>query len=434
VILKGSQRAGAVQLARHLLRRDDNDHVEIHELRGVSAGSLTGALQEMRAVAAGTRCRQFMFSLSLNPPETETVPVKVFEQAIAKVEDKLGLSGQPRAIVFHEKEGRRHAHCVWSRIDVEQMKAINMPHFKRKLRDVSKELYLEHGWRMPAGLMNSQAKDPTTFTREEWQQAHRAGQDPKALKGLFQECWAAAKDRPTLTALLQERGFWLAKGDRRGFVAVDYRGEVYALAKWTGLKAREVTGKLGMPQDLPDVSETRKEIAARMTPVLRGYIEELDRVKTTKLASLTLKKAQMKERHIAEREQLSAMQAQRQTEESRDRAARFRKGIAFVWDWLTGKHREVTRRNLAEAEAAKRRDAEERESLIQRQIAARQDLQKDVRAARRQHAKERAQLDVDIAHYLHDRKEPERALSRDARSLDPRARDRETQRSPEIEG
>jgi hypothetical protein len=26
------------------------------------------------------------------------------------------LNGQPRVIVFHEKNGRRHAHCVWSRI------------------------------------------------------------------------------------------------------------------------------------------------------------------------------------------------------------------------------------------------------------------------------------------------------------------------------
>ena len=55
-------------------------------------------------------------SLSLNPPETESVPIEIFEQAIDAIEKKLGFEGQPRAIVFHEKEGRRHAHCVWSRI------------------------------------------------------------------------------------------------------------------------------------------------------------------------------------------------------------------------------------------------------------------------------------------------------------------------------
>lgn len=142
MILKGAQRGGALKLAAHLLRLDENDHVEVHELRGFSAEDLRGALQEADAVAKGTRCRQFLFSLSLNPPETERVSIEDFEAAIAQVEERLGLTGQPRAIVFHEKEGRRHAHAVWSRIDVGQMKAINLPFTKLKLRDVSKELFL----------------------------------------------------------------------------------------------------------------------------------------------------------------------------------------------------------------------------------------------------------------------------------------------------
>lgn len=38
------------------------------------------------------------------------------------IERKLGLEGQPRAIVFHEKEGRRHAQAIWSRIDPGRIK------------------------------------------------------------------------------------------------------------------------------------------------------------------------------------------------------------------------------------------------------------------------------------------------------------------------
>jgi hypothetical protein len=41
MILKGSQRAGATPLAAHLLRVDENDHVEVHELRGFVANDLT---------------------------------------------------------------------------------------------------------------------------------------------------------------------------------------------------------------------------------------------------------------------------------------------------------------------------------------------------------------------------------------------------------
>lgn len=40
MILKGSQRGNAAQLARHLLNLRENEHVELHELRGFSsAGS-----------------------------------------------------------------------------------------------------------------------------------------------------------------------------------------------------------------------------------------------------------------------------------------------------------------------------------------------------------------------------------------------------------
>lgn len=145
MILKGNQRGGGRQLAAHLLNAHDNEHVEVHDLRGFVADDLPGAFHEAYGVSRGTRAKQFLFSLSLNPPRDAKVSTAAFENAIASVEERLGLQDQPRAIVFHEKEGRRHAHAVWSRIDAAEMKAINLPHTKLKLRDVSRELYLEHG-------------------------------------------------------------------------------------------------------------------------------------------------------------------------------------------------------------------------------------------------------------------------------------------------
>lgn len=128
----------------------------------------------------------------MNPPETESVPVKIFEDAIGAIEEKLGLSGQPRVVVFHEKAGRRHAHCVWSRINPETMTAIDQPHFKLKLQDVSRQLYIEHGWKMPNGLIDPALRNPLNFDRHEWFQAKRTGQDPRDIKALFQQCWAAS--------------------------------------------------------------------------------------------------------------------------------------------------------------------------------------------------------------------------------------------------
>ncbi len=138
MILKGSQRSGGVQLAHHLMNTRDNDRVVVHDVRGFMADNLIGAFKEAHAVSKGTQCSQYLFSLSLNPPEKARVSIAEFEEAISNIEQKLKLQNHPRAIVFHEKEGRRHAHVVWLRINPMTMKAQRMSHFKTKLRDISR--------------------------------------------------------------------------------------------------------------------------------------------------------------------------------------------------------------------------------------------------------------------------------------------------------
>ena len=123
MILKGSQRGGAKQLGLHLLKTEENEHVEVHDVRGFLSEDIVGALREAEAVAKGTKCRQYLFSVSLSPPEQENVRIETFETALKTIEEKHDLAGQPRVIVFHEKEGRRHCHAVWSRIDAETMTA-----------------------------------------------------------------------------------------------------------------------------------------------------------------------------------------------------------------------------------------------------------------------------------------------------------------------
>ena len=64
MIIVGSQRSGAGNLSQHLTNMVENDHVELHELRGFTSEDLQGALQEADAIAKGTQCRQFLFSAS----------------------------------------------------------------------------------------------------------------------------------------------------------------------------------------------------------------------------------------------------------------------------------------------------------------------------------------------------------------------------------
>lgn len=215
MILKAKERGDAPQLARYLLDQRDNEHVELHEVRGFISDDLIDAFGEAHAIAQGTRCENYMFSMSFNPPEGAHASIEAFEKAIDQVEEKLGLQGQPRAVVFHEKDGRRHAHAVWSRIDSERMRSINISHYKVKLRDVSRQLFLEHEWDMPRGLEDQRLRNPLSFTRAEWQQAKRIGLDPKELKAVFRKAWESSDNRAAFQQALAERGFVLAQGDRR---------------------------------------------------------------------------------------------------------------------------------------------------------------------------------------------------------------------------
>jgi hypothetical protein len=409
MILKGSQRGGAGQLARHLLRTDENEHVEVHDLRGFMSDHLAGALREAYAVSRGTRCQQFLFSVSLNPPQTECVPVEVFERAIDAVETKLGLTDHPRAIVFHEKEGRRHAHVVWSRIDTESMTAVNLPYFKLKLRDISKELYRENDWKMPRGLVDSQARDPANFSREEWQQAKRAGQDTRALKTMFQECWAISDSRAAFAQALEERGFYLAQGDRRGYVALDYKGEVYAISRWCGIRTKQVKARLGDPVALPKVEQTKARISERMTGTLRRHVREAEEAFQKEAATLAFRKADLVQRQRAERQQIRERQEARWTEETNARARRLPLGLKGLWFRITGKYGRIRRQNEEEAARGRLRDRAERQALIERQLAERQVLQKTIVRARRALIREIAQIYRDIGRYLRmEGKEPPR--------------------------
>lgn len=73
MILKASQRGGGKQLALHLLKTEENEHVEVHDIRGFVSNDLLGSLTEAHAISKATKCKQFLFSVSLNPPPQEKV-------------------------------------------------------------------------------------------------------------------------------------------------------------------------------------------------------------------------------------------------------------------------------------------------------------------------------------------------------------------------
>ncbi len=421
MILVGNQRGGAKDLALHLMK-EENDHVELHELRGFAAQDLSGALNEAYAVSRGTKCKQFLYSLSLNPPKTENVSTADFIGAVERAEEQLGLNDQPRAIVFHEKEGRRHCHAVWSRIDIETMRARQMSFDHRKLESLSRELFLDHEWQLPPGLAENSKGDPRNYTLAEYQQARRAGKDARDVKTAIQDAWSISDSKAAFSHALEERGYVLARGDRRSFVAVDYQGEVYAVPRWADVKTRQVRERLGEGDDLPSVAQAKHRIAEDMGQTLEGYRRELEAAQNKLRKDFADRRRTLVVRQRALRETLRQKQEVRKLDEARERQARFRTGVKGLWDRLHGEHGRIRKLNEDEARAAETRDRDELDALSFRQLAERRHLDSIRLRVRRMHDAKTRFLDTEVEGYDRMREaedEPTRPRRRTRRGQGP---------------
>ena len=399
MILHGNSRAGARDLALHLLK-DENDHVTIHELRGFISDNLLGAFDEIRAVCRGTRAKQYLFSLSLNPPANEQVSTEVFERSVEQAEERLGLSDQPRAIVFHEKNGRRHAHAVWSRIDTQNMKAIPLPHSKRKLMALSRELYFEHGWHMPEGFLDKDKRNPDNFTMAQWQQAKRTHQRPEDIKQILRACWSASTTQAQLQERLKEYGYSLSQGSRRAIVILDQYCEVYALPRWLGLKTKAVQEKITAPEQLPAFEDSRTTIAKTMQEQLQRLNQQRQQAVGGRIHAIEQEIKILTAVHRKDRQALDTQQQQRQRQETKDRQKRYNTGLRGLWDRITGKHRKLKAQLETEAYQAAQRDQRERDQLIFRQLEARQALEQRITQLKTFDNRREQSVSRDQAQYL----------------------------------
>ncbi|GAA6176995.1 relaxase/mobilization nuclease domain-containing protein [Sulfitobacter pacificus] len=400
MIIKASQRSGGRALADHLMNDKDNDHISVLGMRGFIADDLHGALDETYAVSKATKCTQYLFSVSLSPPEDYEVSEDAFHDAADRIEAKLGLTDQPRAIILHEKNGRRHAHAVWSRIYPETVKAINLPHLKVKLRDVARDLFLDHGWALPKGLATYGDKDPLNFTLAEWQQAIRQNVDPREIKQIFQQVWERSDNLDSFSNGLAERGFHLAKGDRRGHVALDVHGNVYAIAKWTGIKAKDVRAKLGDPSACSSVTNVGNDLKTKMTDQVKDYIAQVKQGHAQEMQPLFDERASMVMAQRAERKMLKAKQEERWTEESKARSGKLNKGLRGLFDFIVGKARTVQKRNERDAVDCARRDQEQRDRLVVQHLYERRELQRRAKAMKERHNQDRDLMARNIISYL----------------------------------
>lgn len=399
MILHGNQRGGAKDMALHLMK-EENEHVDVHELRGFVSDNLMGAFQESYAISRGTRCKQHLFSLSINPPKEANIQKQDFVDAFNQTEVALGLTNQPRAIVFHDKRGfdgelRSHAHAVWCRIDTENMKAVQLSFTHEKLREVSRELHIQHDLKMPPGLVNSQDRNPRNYTLAEWQQCKRAGKDPKQVKSTFQDAWSISDSKAAFAHALEEKGYILAQG-RRGHIAVDYKGEKYAISRYVGIKAKQVRARLGEAEGLPSIEQAQEKAATQISDRLKELRSEQYQQAQTKQLQANDQTKRQQAAQAREAGKLREEQAKRIYEEEQRRASRIRHGLRGLLDRITGKRKKIEALNQLETTKMLERDHQEAVDLKHKQDSKIRALQQKSKAVRTKHVETVHELEKDI--------------------------------------
>ncbi|MBL8714230.1 MAG: hypothetical protein JNM12_15170 [Alphaproteobacteria bacterium] len=343
------------------------------------------------------------------------MPIEDFEAAIEEIERKLGLLAQPRVVVFHEKKGRRHCHAVWLRLKASdfnprRMVGVQMSHFKYKLMDISRALFRKYGWAMPKGMERKQDKNPNNLSREEYRQASKLGEDPQALKMFFKQSWERTDSKQTFARFLSENGFFLAQGDRRGYVAVDLAGKVYSLSKWMDIPTRDLKARLGSHELLPTTDKARAFIAERMTENLKRHMEEIKAEAKAKRLPLVQEIRLITAQHRKARVELVNAQEKRHKAETKVRIARFATGVAALWERATGEYQKKCALNAAEIKSCRERDRKELHALVRSQLIERQGLEKTIRFYREEQRQDTARIRREIADYISTATVPKAAL------------------------
>lgn len=281
MIIKGKSRAAPGQLAAHLGNAEKNERVSLIETRGTVARDLRGALVEMDAYAVGTRCEKSLYHAAISPEPPHRLSPEQQAEAIDALETKLGLDGHSRVVVMHEKLGRQHIHVVWSRIDLEKMRSVSDSHNYRKHEEVSRDLERRFGHDRVQGAHHERdgVKRPDrTPSRAELRQEERTGITGKQVKAEVNATFQASDGAEAFKAALEERGYILAKGDRRDFVVVDRAGGIHSLARrLDGMKAAELR-EFMKPLDrdgLPSAEQAR-EIATERKRLFREAKDSRD--------------------------------------------------------------------------------------------------------------------------------------------------------------
>ena len=212
----------------------------------------------MQAIAAQSRSRgNFLYQANINPAPGEELTDVQWREAVDLLEERLKFKGHQRVVVEHVKEGRRHFHVIWNRVNAETLKVVDITNNYKAHTNTARELERRFGL-----ATTTEARNDAERPKPLWEQraAERSGIDHDQVADDVTRLWHETKSGPEFQAGLERAGYLLARGDKRDFCIVDPAGDVHSLARRIrGVSTNQVRERLADidRNRLPSVANAR---------------------------------------------------------------------------------------------------------------------------------------------------------------------------------
>jgi hypothetical protein len=225
MIIKGTEHSSGRNLARYLLTAKENETCRLWELRDSASDALSKSLTDWELIGrCKTKGSKILYHAHIRVCDDERMPEAQWQETIANLEEKLGFTNCPRAVVSHEHAQKGlHVHIVWSRYDPERGALVKLSNDHQQHHRVAREAEKQYKLR-PAvePVKNSKPKKRRLADRDVHALKERGG-DREQLTKLVQAAWSATHSGEEMRAMLKALKVELVPGDRRDWV-VHYKG------------------------------------------------------------------------------------------------------------------------------------------------------------------------------------------------------------------
>lgn len=261
MIAGATRGAGGHALARHLMSRKGGQTVEVMSPRNLMGDSLREQIDDLVMTSAHGRTSRPVHHVHIDPPPDCADPNSVITTFLDNYEREFGLENAPRAGVMHVKNGRRHAHVVWSLVR-EDASVVSLAHDHPRREKVSRIVEFEHGLPFTKGKHNRSAAAALRkegradvadameaagllagkpriahSTPRQRAQAERTAVPIDVIRSEAFAAWIASDDARSFAVALHSFGSSVATG-ARGLLLIDRSGSVHSLNRVLAAAAR----------------------------------------------------------------------------------------------------------------------------------------------------------------------------------------------------